>query len=658
VTVVVAGGGAVAIAATSGDGTTRRIATVNYESVTQTIDSSGSIASSEKATPSFSVSGTVKSVEVKVGDKVSKGQALARLDTTSLKAAIYTSASTLATAKQLLETDETGQTSTGSSASGTGTGTGTATPSSYDTSTGSNSASVQTVADLETVGTGSSSLTALVKQIIAAQAAVVGGQRKVDAAQTAVDTAQKVVNADVTQNTKFRDAQQTACAVTTDPPPPASSTASTGPTGTPPSSQPTDGPTTQPTDPPPPPVSAACASAMANYEAFAGTLSTDTTTVNGTVTAQDTALDALQTGIGTLDKLIGKLQATASSGGSTGGGGSGTTTKPGSGSGSGTTKSGSGSGSGTTKSGAGSGSGTSGQGNSGTSNSAPPNQGNSGGSASGQGNSGTANSGQSNSGSANSGQSGSGSANSGQSSQAAAVPASAAQLAADQAAIDSAQAGLGVAQQNLAAATLTSPMSGSVAAVGLTSGTSASGQTITIVGTGVQSADVAVSLGEIDLVKVGEPATVAADGVTTKLHGTVRSVGILSTTSGSSTTFPVTIDLDADSPAVSDGTGADVVITGSTANHVLAVPNSAIHTTVNGRHSVTVVDGNKTSTVAVTIGTQGSDRTQIKSGLKAGDKVMLADLSQPLPSSSTSSNTGTLRFPAGFGGGQGVRGGG
>jgi multidrug efflux pump subunit AcrA (membrane-fusion protein) len=166
----------------------------------------------------------------------------------------------------------------------------------------------------------------------------------------------------------------------------------------------------------------------------------------------------------------------------------------------------------------------------------------------------------------------------------------------------------------------------------------------------MQQADIAVPLGEIDLVKVGQTATLTADGTAKKLHGTVRSVGLLSSTSGSSTTFPVTVELNSDSPAVFDGSGADVIISTASATNVVTVPNSAVHTTANSRHTVTVVDGTKTTTVPVTVGVVGSALTEIKSGLKTGQQVELADLSQQLPSSSTSSNTGTSRFAGGFGG--------
>lgn len=654
---VVVGGGAAAFAATSGKGNGQRVATAAVASVTQTVESSGTIASARKSASAFSVSGTVNEVGVKVGDTVGKGQLLARLDASSLQTTVDSAAATLATAQQRLETDKTGQTSgsTGSGTSGSGTsgsstsGTGTsstgtrAATTSY--TTGSSTGSVTaTEVDAVTSTGGGTSVSGLVKQIVAAQNAVTGGQKKVDATQSTIDTAQKTVNLDIAQNTKFRDAQQTSCAAdvqadgTTQPTSSSPVTSSAGPTPTPtasstisPSTAPSDSPsTTPPSSSPPSTVSAECASAMANYQAFAGTLSSDTGVLSGRISAQDGYLATLQTAMKKLDSLVGQLQKAAAGSGS----GSGTPTT-----GPGQTKSGSGSGqtskSGSQKSG---GQTQSGQTKSGQSQSGQNKSGQSG-----QNQSGTSQSktGQGQSGGLSSGSSGGSTA---------AEPASAAQLAADQAAIDAATAQLGVAKQSLSAATLTSPIAGTVAAVGLTVGTASNGGTITIVGSGAQQADVTVPLGQIDQVKAGQSATLSVDGVTAKVHGTVQSVGVLSSTSGSSTTFPVTIALSSTSPALFDGSGADVVITTATARGVITVPNSAIHT-IGSRQTVTVVDGTKTTTAPVTVGVSDSNRTQIKSGLKAGQQVVLAELSQPLPGSSTSANTGTGRFAGGFGGG-------
>jgi hypothetical protein len=205
-----------------------------------------------------------------------------------------------------------------------------------------------------------------------------------------------------------------------------------------------------------------------------------------------------------------------------------------------------------------------------------------------------------------------------------------------------------VAKQGLAAATLKSPIPGTVAAVGFTADSSSSGSSVTILGTGGQVVNINVPLSEISQLKTGQPASVQADGVTTPVHGTVSYIGLLSSTSGSLTTFPVVIALNEGSPALHDGVGADVTVTtGSAANAVL-VPNSAI-TTIGTRHVVTVVANGKSQVTAVTVGLAGTDVSQVTAGLKVGQAVELANPGTALPSSATSSSTIT-RFPGGFGG--------
>jgi multidrug efflux pump subunit AcrA (membrane-fusion protein) len=565
---VAAGGSAVGVAATTGNGQALRLATVSDASVTQTIDTSGAITSSVKYTPSFGQSGTVKSVAVKVGDKVNKGETLAKLDTTALQAAVDSAKATLARDQQQLQADETGQTSIGGSV-------GTATTTAFVR---------LTAATPPSGGAGG----ALVDQVKAAQAAVVAAQQRLDAGQAAVDAAQHTVDVDVTKNTQLRDAQVTACG--------ASSSPSPSPSGSP------SAPSTD------------CTAAMAAYQASADTLATDMSALDAKISAQDANTQTLDAAITKLDGLVTTLESSGGTTGSPGGTPSG------------------GSGGGTPSGGSGGGTPSGGSGSGGTRGGAP--SGAPSGSTSGSGRT---------SGSAPSGSSAGAGAPTAQ-------PASASQIAADQASIDAAQAQVNVTKQNLSAATLTSPATGMVGAVGLTAGASSSGQTITIVGTGVQGVNVTVPLPEVDQVKVGQPVTVSADGHPTALHGTVASIGLVSSTSGSTTTFPVTVQLNAGSPHLYDGTGADAVITTGTASGVVTVPNSAIRSGRSGTHSVTVVQGGKTTTVPVTIGVVGTDVTQIKSGLKAGQQVVIADLGQQLPSSTSSTNSG-FRPGGGFGGG-------
>jgi trimeric autotransporter adhesin len=566
---IVGSGTAIGVAATGDDGPSLRVAAARIGSVDQTVEASGTVTSSLKLTPSFPTSGTVESVKVRVGDTVRKGQVLAQLDTSALQAEVDSANSILASARQKLEADKTGQASSNSNA----------TTAAYLTANHADS---------------SASITSLIRQVEAAQDAVIDGQKQVDAAQTAIEAAQDKVDADMRQNIRLRDAQQQACASdsSSGPSPSSSSSSSSSQSGS------------------------GCADAMAAYQAWADTLSAAMATLDEKISSQDDNLNDLAGAITTLDKLVDQLQSAATGSGSSGGGSS--SNRP------------------STPS-------TSAPSRPSSAPSRPS-------SAPSRPSDHTSNqpNGRSSAGSGGTSPSSQPSSpNSGNQS------ASAAQLAADQKAIDAAEAGLKVAQQNLAAATLRSPASGKVAAVDLVAGQSSSGKSITIVGTGTPGVDATVPLGQVDQVKIGQSVTVAVDGVATKLHGTVTSIGMLNaSSSGANPTYQVTVQLDAASRQLYDGSGADIVISTGSARNVLTVPNSAIHSTRGGGHTVTVLDGGKTSTVRVTLGASGRDVTEVKSGLKAGQKVVLADPSEPLPSSATS-NSGNGEFPGGggFGGG-------
>jgi trimeric autotransporter adhesin len=566
---IVGSGTAIGVAATSDDGPGLRVAAARIGSVDQTVEASGTVTSSMKLTPWFPTSGTVESVKVRVGDTVRKGQVLAQLDTSALRAEVDSANSILASARQKLEADKTGQTSSSSNA----------TTAAYLTANHADS---------------SSSITSLIRRVEAAQDAVIDGQKQVDAAQTAIEAAQEKVDADIRQNARLRDAQQRACASdSSSSPSPSSSSSSSSQSGS------------------------GCAVAMAAYQAWADTLSAAMATLDEKISTQDDNLNDLAGAITTLDKLVDQLQSAATGSGSSGGGSS-SSNRP------------------STPS-------TSAPSRPSSAPSRPS-------SAPSRPSDHTSNqpNGRSSAGSGGTSPSSQPSSpNSGNQS------ASAAQLAADQKAIDAAEAGLKVAQQNLAAATLRSPASGKVAAVDLVAGQSSSGKSITIVGTGIPGVDATVPLGQVDQVKVGQSVTVAVDGVATKLHGTVTSIGMLNaSSSGANPTYQVTVQLDAASRQLYDGSGADIVISTGSARNVLTVPNSAIHSTRGGGHTVTVLDGGKTSTVRVILGASGRNVTEVKSGLKAGQKVVLADPSEPLPSSATS-NSGNGKFPGGggFGGG-------
>lgn len=242
-------------------------------------------------------------------------------------------------------------------------------------------------------------------------------------------------------------------------------------------------------------------------------------------------------------------------------------------------------------------------------------------------------------------------------------PASADQIAADQATVDAANAELAAAQQNLAAATLVSPIAGTVADLTVTAGQSASANSATsqvvIIGPGQDEVTTAVTDSQVGQVKPGDNASVTPDGATRPINGRVTQIGALGTTTSSgSASYPVTISLDSTSQQLFDGATASVGITLGTARAAVTVPTSAIHT-IGGFTVVSKMVSGKPTLTRITTGVRGPTVTQVTSGLQPGDQVELADASQPMPTSTNGAGAGRIAG-GGFGGGGGgaFRGGG
>jgi trimeric autotransporter adhesin len=199
-----------------------------------------------------------------------------------------------------------------------------------------------------------------------------------------------------------------------------------------------------------------------------------------------------------------------------------------------------------------------------------------------------------------------------------------------------------VAQQNLAAATIRSPIAGTVAAVGIQPGdpvpANSSTATIEVIGAGPHVVTVSIDVTKIPSIKAGQPATVLPDGGTGTLPATVTSVGVAPSTTGG-TAYPVTLSFTGTPPDVRDGIGAAVTITTARAADALAVPTTAVTRTAAGDFVTVLADG-KTRRTPVRVGAVGTDYTQITQGISAGATVVLADLDEAVPASSTSTRFG------------------
>ncbi|MDQ1654507.1 MAG: hypothetical protein QOI35_3707, partial [Cryptosporangiaceae bacterium] len=231
----------------------------------------------------------------------------------------------------------------------------------------------------------------------------------------------------------------------------------------------------------------------------------------------------------------------------------------------------------------------------------------------------------------------------------------AARVASAQAAVTAAQIGVGKAEDNLTAATLTAPMAGTVASVGLVAGSAAGSNSIAILAPGAAEITVDVPLANMPKIKMGMDADVVADGATAPAAGTVTSIGLLpaasstgtgsgrtgsaaaSTATTSAVAYPVVVLVPEAGGAFVTGSQASVSLEEGTAEDVLTIPSSAVTRTATGTASVTVLSGGQPARRTVKTGLSGTTSTEITAGLKAGEQVVLADLTAALPANSSTS---------------------
>jgi membrane fusion protein, macrolide-specific efflux system len=288
---------------------------------------------------------------------------------------------------------------------------------------------------------------------------------------------------------------------------------------------------------------------------------------------------------------------------------------------------------------------------------------------------------------------------------------SAQSIASAQAAVDSAQASVNSAQTALNATKLYAPISGTIASLaglspgdsvssgstgsastsatssttsssgssGSSSGTTAgstggsgtstssssSGSTSTpfveIVNTSKMTMTVAFSESDVGKLKVGQTATVTPDALSgVELSAHVTGISPVGTTSSDVVSYNATLTLNQKDSSLKPGMSASAAVIVSQVQGV-NVPNAAVSGT-GSLASVTVLRNGKETQQQVAVGLRGDSRTQIVSGLSAGEQVVIKTTLPPLTSATTSTtggSSGTLggsatgTRPGGFGGAAG-----
>lgn len=223
--------------------------------------------------------------------------------------------------------------------------------------------------------------------------------------------------------------------------------------------------------------------------------------------------------------------------------------------------------------------------------------------------------------------------------------------------VKSKEQALANAKETLANCSIYANMSGVISAVNISQGDDVSSGTniITIITT---SKIAAITLSETDIanVKVGDKASLTFDAVENlTVEGNVSEVDVAGSASSGVVSYGLEIAFDTDNKSIKSGMSTSVTITTNSKENVLILPTSAVKSGNNDTYYVQVlsdtydmtdrsvsIKGVTSSTLPtrkiVTIGLSDDNNTEITSGLKEGDQVVLR-VSSSTTSSSTSSSS-------------------
>ena len=261
---------------------------------------------------------------------------------------------------------------------------------------------------------------------------------------------------------------------------------------------------------------------------------------------------------------------------------------------------------------------------------------------------------------------------------------SAAQLTADQAALAAAENALSSAKTALTGATLTSPINGVVASVGLTvgeqvsgsgsggsgsgssgSGSSGSGSSggsgtgstassdssssdIEVISTNSWIVNATVDATSVALIKAGEEAQLAVTGVNGTVYGTISTIAVLPSSTEETASYPVVIAVTGSPSGLRDGEQVTASLIYKQLADVLLVPTLALHRAADGSEYVNKVINGKVETATVQVGPSSGAETQVTSGLSAGDVIQI-QVVRPGAGTGGGSTTRTGTFGGGTG---------
>lgn len=253
-------------------------------------------------------------------------------------------------------------------------------------------------------------------------------------------------------------------------------------------------------------------------------------------------------------------------------------------------------------------------------------------------------------------------------------------LLSQQISLESAQNALQTAQENLAYTSVRAPIAGTISAISAVVGQTAGSSAVTIVSDGEVAQ---ITLNEIDAAKVqtGDQATLTFDAISgLSLAGQVVEIDPVGTVSQGVVSYNVQVSFSqsanvSSSQLVKPGMSVSVDIITQAHQNVIAVPNAAV-VTVGGSSYVLepatplsdtdlaasanggIVLAATPTRVPVTIGLTSATMTEVTSGIKVGDQIVVQTVKSTATTKSAAPTGGSAFQLLGGSGGGAVRAGG
>lgn len=200
-----------------------------------------------------------------------------------------------------------------------------------------------------------------------------------------------------------------------------------------------------------------------------------------------------------------------------------------------------------------------------------------------------------------------------------------AEVALAQEQVRSAEIAVRQAEIELSNATLVAPFDGVVLSVegnpGEQAGSTAS---VTIADTGQKRIEVSVDENDVAKLQVGQRVLVTFDALPDqRLNGRVAMIAPSAVVQQGVATYPVWIEIDPGSRTLPGGMTASVSIVVDERQNVLVIPNRAIRQTARGRTVEVLLPDGSRETRVVQVGLSNDQMSEIVSGLREGEIVVL-----------------------------------